>query len=96
MKELSFGQSPTSDTCSQVVIPCFYDEIIGNGQPLPRWFEVEGGTTLFNLIKQPINFDDFKNKDFDAAEVMGIGPGDQGAEGEGTVPQLIEFSVSYY
>jgi hypothetical protein len=31
MKELSFGQNPTSDSCDSVVIPCVYDEIPGNG-----------------------------------------------------------------
>lgn len=76
MQELSFGQVPTSDSCSDVVIECFYDEIPENSQPLPRWFEVEAGSTLFNLIKEPIGVDDFRNKVFDTSELLAVGPGD--------------------
>lgn len=73
-----------------------YDEIPGNGQPLPRWFEVEAGTTLFNIIKEPINFFDFKTRIFDTSELLAVGPGDQGADSEGTIPQNYIFTISYY
>ena len=86
MKELSFGQSPTSDGCNEINIQCLYDEIPANGQPLPRWFEVEAGTTIFNLIKEPITFFDFKQKTFDPSEILQVGPGDQGSNGDTMIP----------
>lgn len=48
------------------------------------------------MVKEPINYDDFQYREFETSEVLAVGPGDQGAEGEDTIPQSIIFSVSYY
>lgn len=56
MTEFSFGGTPSSDNCDEIIITCVYDEVPQDAPPLARWFEVEGGTPLFNLVVEPIDY----------------------------------------
>jgi len=38
MTEFSFGLTPDSDGCDEIVINCVFDEIPEDAPPLPRWF----------------------------------------------------------
>lgn len=75
MGEFSFGQSPHADNCDEIVIQCILDEIPKDNQPLPRWFEQSGGY-IFDLITDPLDFDDFMNKTFTGFQVLQVGPND--------------------
>jgi len=74
MSEYSFGERPTADTSSDVSINCVYDEVFVGQQPLPRWFEVEAGTPLFDVSVHPVNHDDLLAKEFSEFEVLPVAP----------------------
>ena len=55
ISQYSFGSYPHADTCRDIIINCIYDEIFVDMQPDPRWFEVEGGTVLMYVSKDPLS-----------------------------------------
>ena len=95
MSEYSFGMTPTADTCEEVQVNCVYDEVFVGQQPLPRWFEVEGGTPLFDVSVEPVNHDDLLARDFTNLEVLPVAP-EEGAGEEQVVPKSVELSLDYY
>lgn len=95
MTEFSFGQSPTSDTCDAIEIPCVYDEVLGEDMPLDKWFEVGGGTPLFSLIKTPVLFKDLKEKEFSSLETLAIAPENDGGEDK-VWPREVILDINYY
>ena len=62
MNEFSFGQSPTADNCDKTIINCVFDEIPSDQQPLSRWFEVDSGTPIFNIVVDPADYQDFMTR----------------------------------
>jgi UDP-N-acetyl-D-mannosaminuronic acid transferase (WecB/TagA/CpsF family) len=65
MTEFSFGQSPIADNCPAITISCIFDEVPGEQQPLPRWFEVMGGNSIFDIVVDPVDYDKMMNHEFD-------------------------------
>ena len=65
MAEFSFGGTPDSDSCDEIIIDCVYDEVPEDAPPLARWFEVEGGSPLFSLSIAPVDYEDMMVKEFD-------------------------------
>jgi len=57
-----------------------------DAQPIPRWFEVDGGTPIFDLVVEPVDYDDLMNREFTEFEVLPVGPENGGAE-EGFLPR---------
>ena len=49
MGPYSFGEKPIADNCEELAISCVYDEIFEGNNPMSRWFEVEGETSLFDI-----------------------------------------------
>jgi hypothetical protein len=43
-----------------VKFQCVYEESIYSSPPLPRWYEMPGGTELFKMTKYPHPYNDFK------------------------------------
>ena len=95
MTEFSFGGSPSSDTCEEIIINCVYDEIPEQTTPLPRWFEVEGGTPLFSLAIEPVPYEDMMTKEFADVEMLEVGP-ENGAGDAGFLPMNVIVHLSYY
>ena len=56
-----FGSTPVTDSCN-LDIECFYDEIIGVRQPLPRWFEVDSGSSLFDISIEAVEYEDLMQR----------------------------------
>ena len=73
-----------------------YDEVPGISTPLPRWFEIAAGETLFNIIPEPTDFEDMINREFQDSEVIAVGPSDNGGDEEGVVPEVITIGLYYY
>ncbi len=65
MTEYSFGLKPVADECNEISIQCIYDEIFDTKQPLTRWFEIESGTSIFDLTIEPALYASIVDKDFD-------------------------------
>jgi len=95
MGAFSFGLAPEADGCEDVIIQCTYDEIFMSQSPLPRWYEVEGETPLFELSTEPVDYFDLMQKDFNAIEVLAVAPA-EGVGEENSVPKEVAFGVSYY
>lgn len=95
MRAYSFGERPHADACEEVLINCVYDEIFLGQQPLPRWFEVEGGTPLFDVSVSPVVYDDLVARDFSEFEVLPVAP-EEGAGEEGVVPKTVALAIAYY
>lgn len=95
MTEYSFGKEPIADKCSDVLLNCMYDEIFIDKQPLQRWFEVEGGTPLFDISVDPVDYNELMTKQFSTVEVLPAAPEAEGAQ-EDFVPKNIAFDISYY
>jgi hypothetical protein len=95
MGAYSFGLAPEADGCEDIIIPCIYDEIFSSQQPLPRWYEVEGETPIFEISVEPVNYYELMTKDFGAIEVLAVAPA-EGVEEESAVPKEIAFGLSYY
>lgn len=95
MTEFSFGGSPDSDSCDEIIIKCAYDEIPSETAALPRWFEVEGGTPLFSLVVEPVDYEDMMTREFDELEVIEVGPENGGGD-EGYLPMNIILHLSYF
>jgi hypothetical protein len=69
MTEFSFGMSPTADKC-ELNIPCIYDEIPAEDKPLDRWFEIEGGKTLFSVGTEPVTYEELIEKEFSVLDTL--------------------------
>ena len=95
MTEFSFGQKPLSDSCEEIIIQCVYDEIPMEAPPLPRWFEVDGGTSLFSMVVEPVDYEEMMTKEFEPTEVIEIGPENGGGE-EGFLPMNVILHLSYF
>jgi hypothetical protein len=95
MQAYSFGERPHADGCEEVLVTCVYDEVFHGQQPLPRWFEVEGGTPLFDVSVEPVSYHDLVGKAFSEFEILSVAPEEATAE-EGVVPTAVEFSIDYY
>ena len=95
MTEFSFGQSPIADNCPAITIGCIYDEIPEEQQPLPRWFEVMGAESIFDIVVEPVDYDKQMNHEFDQFEVLTVAPEDGGGD-PGFIPLVYEFVLSYY
>ena len=96
MGMFDFGQSPTSDQCEEVVIECKYDEVPADSTPLPRWFEIAAGETLFDLINEPVDYEDMVNREFSESEVTNVGPAENGGDEEGVLPVNIAMTMAYF
>lgn len=81
MGEFSFGQKPHADNCDEIVIQCIYDEIPADSQPLPRWFEQQPGENIFDLITDPVDYNDFMNKTFTGFQILAVGPNSDSVTG---------------
>jgi len=56
---------------------------------------VEGGTTLFSLVVEPITYEDMMESEFEDTEVIEVGPEEGGGE-EGFMPRNFALALSYY
>ena len=60
-KPYGFGSSPTADKCEDLKLTCLYDENITQTNSLkPKWYELAVKSTLFNVLKVPIDKDKMK------------------------------------
>ena len=71
--EFLFGSVPVTDSCD-FDIECFYDEVIGDRQPLPRWFEVDSGANLFDISIEAVKYEDLMKKEFSNVEILTFQP----------------------
>ena len=62
---------------------------------MPRWFEVDGGSPLFNLVVEPIDYEDMMSKEFSDVEVIEVGP-ETGGGDSGYLPMNVILHLSYY
>lgn len=95
MTEFSFGGTPDSDTCEEIIIDCVYDEVPEEAPPLARWFEVDGGSTLFSLTIEPVSYDDMMNSEFGDTEMLEVGPENGGGD-EGFLPTNVILHLAYF
>lgn len=95
MTDFSFGGTPDSDTCDEIIIKCIYDEIPSESTPLPRWFEVDGGTTLFSLTVEPTDYELMMTNEFGDTEMLEVGPENGGGD-EGFLPMNVIVHLSYF
>ena len=72
-----------------------YDEIPMDAPPLARWFEVDGGTPLFSVTIEPVEYEDMMSREFDITELIEIGPENGGGE-EGFLPMNVILHLSYF
>ena len=68
--EFAFGSSPVADSCTDLKIECFYDEIFSDKQPLLRWFEVRSDSPIFDISIDPVDYEELINKDFEDIEIL--------------------------
>jgi hypothetical protein len=45
---------------------------------MPRWFELEGESPMFDVSVDPVAYYDFMTKEFADSEILSIGPGENG------------------
>ena len=50
-----FFEEPVADWCERDLY-CNYEEDLGGQDNTPRWFETESGTSLFVIIRTPLNY----------------------------------------
>jgi len=55
---LDFFQAPIADVCFRRLI-CKFEENLPQKDVNPRWFEVSGGTELFQILRNPIDLHEF-------------------------------------
>ena len=74
MSEYSFGKSPRADTCENVEINCIYDENLGDTQPIPRWFEIESGSSIFDISVSPVTSEELLKTEFKEVQILKVEP----------------------
>lgn len=87
-----FGSKPVADSCLNVVIECVYDELIGDAQGLPRWFELPAGTPMFYITQTVVIDDDFLNQATSVPLISGLTVNESPS---GSLPNLIEIQILY-
>jgi hypothetical protein len=65
---------PIADWCERKLY-CSYEETLSSTDVIPRWFEAESGTTLFSIIRDPIDYYQYTGRD-----AAGAGPNDGGGQ----------------
>ena len=53
---------PIADWCERKLY-CEYEESLKESDITPRWFEAESGTTLFSLLRDPVNYYQYTGRD---------------------------------
>jgi hypothetical protein len=67
-----FFEEPVADWCERV-LKCHYEEDLENIDSTPRWFEVETGTALFDLLRYPVNYKEFHGRPSEQAYLLSKG-----------------------
>ena len=55
------GAEPIADWCIRS-LACNYEESLANPDSTPRWFEASTGSTLFQLLRDPVEYDQFTSR----------------------------------
>jgi hypothetical protein len=106
---LDFFQSPIADVCFRRLL-CRYEENLPQKDVNPRWFEVSGGTQLFQILRDPIDMQEFfvngllldkvlTESGIDSFIPVAVTRQVSGLQGECTrlcFPRLIRLEVAYY
>lgn len=88
----AFGTVPVADSCIGIEIECIYDELIGDAQASPRWFEAPLMTPIFYLTQDAITDDDFINLSFNSKLIPVTTFNEVPA---GQLPAVIDLQVLY-
>ena len=56
-----FLQIPVADWCVQT-IHCNYEEDLSQPDTTNRWFELPSGSTLFRLLREPVNYYEYTGR----------------------------------
>lgn len=59
---------PVADWCERK-LHCTYEEDLLKLEALPRWFDVESGTLLFSIIRDPIDYYQYTGKESTSAGI---------------------------
>ena len=51
---------------------------------------------MFNLIPEPVDYEDMKTTQFEESEVIAVGPEENGGDDEGLVPEEIAITMAYF
>ena len=89
----AFGSAPVADSCINVTIECIYDELIGDTQALPRWFELPLALLpVFHITQDAIVDSDFISQSIASAPIpvltFNVVPG-------GTLPTVVQLEILY-
>ena len=89
----AFGSSPVADSCINVTIECIYDELIGDSQAVPRWFEQPLALLpIFYITQEVVNDDDFISQGVTSAPIpvltFNIVP-------SGQLPTVVQLQILY-
>ena len=63
---------------------------------MPRWFEIAAGDPMFNIIPDPVDFDDMVNIEYDESEVIAVATEENGGDEEGVLPEVISITLAYF
>lgn len=62
---------------------------------MSRWFEVDSGTPIFNIVVDPADYEDFMTRSFTDFDVLNVAP-ENGNKGDGWIPTNFDFVISYF
>lgn len=87
-----FGSSAVADRCEDITIECVYDELIGDTQALPRWFEIPALGNVFYLTESAVSDNDFFNQSFTGLLVPVVA---KNAVAVGELPSVVHLEILY-
>mmetsp|Transcript_9638 Transcript_9638/g.9300 ORF Transcript_9638/g.9300 Transcript_9638/m.9300 type:complete len:430 (+) Transcript_9638:820-2109(+) len=95
MNEYSFGQNPNSDTCSQIITTCMYDELNYATQSFTRWYELASDSGLFDITIEAYDFSESSKTNFLSTEILTFSP-ETDRESQRSVPKQVDMTISYF
>ena len=51
---------------------------------------------MFNIIPDPVDFDDMINIEYDESEVIAVATEENGGDEEGVLPEVISITLAYF